>query len=63
MGLPDSIYKVEKISFDDLNSMTGKFDLVLGNECFLHSANRDSLISNVSRLLEKGGIFYFSDIL
>lgn len=64
MGWSEDVFKVHKLSFDDLSPLHGsKFDLVIGNECFIHSASRDKLIGTISNLLHKGGILLVSDTL
>mmetsp|Transcript_13186 Transcript_13186/g.22358 ORF Transcript_13186/g.22358 Transcript_13186/m.22358 type:complete len:234 (-) Transcript_13186:64-765(-) len=62
-GLGEDIYQVEKLSFDEIVYPNESFDLVFCNDAFLHSANKEKLMKDLARILKKGGLLVFSDIL
>lgn len=63
MGIPDDKFRVDHASFDDLPYDNESYDLIFGNECFLHSSDKFKLMQNIARLLKKDGITVFSDII
>lgn len=64
-GWSKDTFRVSRWSFDDLAGVPDddKYDLMVCNDSFLHSTDRDGMIKEFSRILSTGGVAFFSDIL
>ena len=57
-------YQVIKQNFDELqNFEDGSFDLILSNDALLHAQDHAKTAKEMARMLKKGGILVFSDLL
>ena len=64
MGLTTSEYEVVYQNFDNLkNFKDGQFDLVFSNDALLHASDHAEIAREMGRLLKKGGVAVFSDLL
>ena len=61
-GLPLLINVVDG-SFEDITLPSGVVDLVWSQDALLHSADRARVVAEVSRVLDQGGHFIFTDIM
>jgi sarcosine/dimethylglycine N-methyltransferase len=50
-------------SFEDIALPDGLVDVVWSQDAILHSGNRERVFAEVSRVLDKGGNFIFTDIM
>lgn len=57
----DHLIEVVDASFEDIPFDDNTFDLVWSQDAILHSGDREKVISEVSRVLKKGGEFIFTD--
>ena len=62
-GIPEDVYRVDHVSFDDMPYADGEFDLIFSNDSFLHSSNKPKCLARISQILSSGGAFVFTDIL
>ena len=64
MGLNPDKYSVMYQNFDNLtNFENGKFDLIFSNDSLLHASDHAKIAREMGRLLRKGGVAIFSDLL
>lgn len=63
MGIPDSMFEVIKMNFDNLTFEKESFDLIFSNDAFMHSADQGKLCISCASLLKKDGIIVLSDII
>ncbi len=59
----DSLIEVVDGSFEDIPFPDHSFNVVWSQDAILHSGNRVRVIDEVARVLTKGGIFVFTDIM
>ncbi|MEJ2170954.1 MAG: methyltransferase domain-containing protein, partial [Desulfobacterales bacterium] len=59
-GLEDKITVVDG-SFEEIPFENSRFDVVWSQDAILHSGNRELVLREVSRVLNPGGIFIFTD--
>ena len=57
----DHLVEVVDGSFEDVPKPDSSFDFVWSQDAFLHSGDREKVISEAARLLKKGGMLVFTD--
>ena len=62
-GIPDDVYRVDHVSFDDMPYKHGEFDLIFSNDSFLHSSNKVKCMTRLTQILSADGALVFTDIL
>ncbi len=59
----DHLIEVVDGNFEDIPLPENSFDAVWSQDAILHSGNRGKVMEEVYRLLKKGGVFVFTDIM
>jgi len=63
-GMEELIIVPGELSFDDTKEEAGAFDCVVSEDSILHAGNsRPKVVAEAARVLRKGGLFVFSDIM
>mmetsp|Transcript_2552 Transcript_2552/g.4281 ORF Transcript_2552/g.4281 Transcript_2552/m.4281 type:complete len:128 (+) Transcript_2552:348-731(+) len=62
-GIPAEKFEVELLNFDEMDKGEETYDLIVANDCFLHSSNKTVLMTRIAKMLSKGGLLLFTDIL
>lgn len=63
-GLQDMVIVPGELSFDDTKEESATFDCVVSEDSILHAGKgRSNVVKEAARVLRKGGLFVFSDIM
>ena len=64
LGLTDEVFQVKWMNFDMLDAEDDEsYDVIFASDCFLHSKCKSTLALNLARILAKGGVIVFTDII
>jgi len=64
LGMEDQIIVPGELSFDDTKEASDAFDCVVSEDSILHAGDaRPKVVLEAARVLRKGGIFVFSDLM
>jgi len=63
-GLEDQVIVPGELSFDDTKQEAATFDCVISEDSILHAGKgRPDVVKEAARVLRKGGLFVFSDLM
>jgi sarcosine/dimethylglycine N-methyltransferase len=61
--IPEDLYRVDHVSFDDMPYEHGSFDLIFSNDAFLHSSDKVKCMTRLTEILSPDGALVFTDLL
>ena len=62
-GLTEEFYTVEQLNYEYLSKPDESFDVIYFNDTLMHCNDRPALMTKLSKMLAKGGLLDFTDIM